>query len=66
MERGRTASTPLTKFDIYFERELERDESVLPDDPIVADTKKRNKRRIVNGKVVQGVSYRQQREKKLA
>jgi hypothetical protein len=60
MERGKSATSPLTKFDIYFERELEKDESTLPDDPILDDPKfKRNKRKIVDGKVVGGISKRQ-------
>jgi hypothetical protein len=53
MERGRTANSPLTKFDLYFERELDRDAASLPDDPFDPnETTQMRKRKIVDGKVV--------------
>lgn len=57
MERGRTATTPLTKFDLYFERELELDADWAPGDVIETDETKYRKRKIVDGKVVDSARH---------
>lgn len=62
MERGRSANAPLTKFDLYFERELARDAPRLPDSPLPKKDGKYRKRKIVDGKVVRN-AYFEEKEK---
>jgi hypothetical protein len=65
MERGRSASAPLTKFDLFFEIELSHDMDRLPDEPLPrSDDQKSRKRKIVDGKVVNS-AFHQAEEQRL-
>lgn len=58
MERGKSANTPLTKFDLYFERELLLDMHHLPDDPKGPENvMPMRRRKIVDGKIVDSAKY---------
>jgi len=52
IERGRTATSPLTKFDIYYEKELFRDAGDLVEDDIDPDEITFTRRKTVDGKSV--------------